>query len=171
MAEPPDTSWPGDFLLHPLAILAIVVLVANDWFGKARWPGDLTGKLSDVAGMVFFPLLLVALAELGARLFGRRWLAGPMTFLVVAVVVALVFAGTKTVEPVRAADELVIGWIRWVPHALVARASGDPTGPVIRPHVVADGTDLVAVPFVLAAVWVGTRYRPTARREPDGHGR
>jgi len=56
----------------PLA--AVVVLVINDHVLKAAMPGMLTGKLSDVAGLFYFPLLLTA----GARLIAGavRWLAG-----------------------------------------------------------------------------------------------
>jgi hypothetical protein len=39
-----------DLLLHPIALAAIAVLVANDHRWKASHPGWLTGKLSDVAG-------------------------------------------------------------------------------------------------------------------------
>lgn len=40
---------PGDGLLHPLALLAIGILIVNDHALKAAWPGVVTGKLSDVA--------------------------------------------------------------------------------------------------------------------------
>ena len=39
--------------LHPVALVGVVVLVVNDWVGKGRGPGWLTGKLSDVAGLAF----------------------------------------------------------------------------------------------------------------------
>ncbi len=39
-------------------MLALVVLVVNDHMLKAAWPGFVTGKLSDVAGLILFPALL-----------------------------------------------------------------------------------------------------------------
>ncbi|WP_051759825.1 hypothetical protein [Herbidospora cretacea] len=47
-------TWIG----QPLTVLALVVLVVNDHVLKAAWPGFVTGKLSDVAGLVLFPALL-----------------------------------------------------------------------------------------------------------------
>lgn len=50
------------------SVLALVVLVVNDHFLKQAWPGLVTGKLSDVAGLAFAPLLLaVPLAAFRVR--------------------------------------------------------------------------------------------------------
>jgi hypothetical protein len=61
---------PGDTLLHPLALTAVVLLLLNDHTLKPAAPGIVTGKVSDFAGLVFFPLLLVALVELVRRSAG-----------------------------------------------------------------------------------------------------
>ncbi|GAB1819998.1 hypothetical protein [Herbidospora sp. RD11066] len=47
-------TWIG----HPLTVLALVVLVVNDHVLKAAFPGFVTGKLSDMAGLILFPPLL-----------------------------------------------------------------------------------------------------------------
>nr|WP_157554078.1 hypothetical protein [Herbidospora sakaeratensis] len=47
-------TWIG----QPLTVLALVVLVVNDHVLKHAWPGFVTGKLSDVAGLILFPALL-----------------------------------------------------------------------------------------------------------------
>jgi hypothetical protein len=47
-------------LLHPAALAAIVLLFVNDHVLKGRAPGWITGKLSDLAGLLFFPLLLTS---------------------------------------------------------------------------------------------------------------
>ena len=44
---------PGDLLLHPVALLALVLVIFNDRVLKVRYPSEFTGKLSDVAGLVF----------------------------------------------------------------------------------------------------------------------
>jgi hypothetical protein len=166
-AEPlkPEEKWPGDFLLHPACLAAIVILVVNDWAIKARWPGAVAGKLSDVAGMVFFPLLLVALAELALLLVRRKRLASPMWFVISAGAVGAVFAATKTIEPVRAADEWMLGQLRWLPLAAIRAAQRQPIGEPTYPNVVPDATDVLCVPFVLVAIWIGFKYRrpPRAR--------
>ncbi len=53
-------------------MLALVVLVLNDHVLKQAYPGMLTGKLSDVAGLVVAPLLL------GVLLTAMRASRGPM---------------------------------------------------------------------------------------------
>src|SRR4030095_5695986 len=55
---------PGGALLHPVALLSIALLIVNDHFLKPTYSNWITGKLSDFAGLVFFPLLLVSAWEL-----------------------------------------------------------------------------------------------------------
>ena len=70
-APRPRESFPGSALLHPLVLGAVALLLLNDHVFKARWPSWWTGKLSDVAGLVMFPLVLQALWE-QARAWGGR---------------------------------------------------------------------------------------------------
>ncbi len=51
--------------LHPVCVVALLILIVNDHFlkGAGILPWWITGKLSDVAGIVFFPLLLTAAAN------------------------------------------------------------------------------------------------------------
>lgn len=48
------------YFIHPLPLLAVAVLVINDRYLKAAYPSWWTGKLSDMAGLFFFPLFLCA---------------------------------------------------------------------------------------------------------------
>ncbi len=64
---------PGSELLHPAALAAMVVLALNDHLLKGRAPGWLTGKLSDFAGLLFFPLLLTAAWNTARWALGRPW--------------------------------------------------------------------------------------------------
>jgi hypothetical protein len=54
----------GEFL-HPVPLVALVVLALNDHYLKGRHllPQWLTGKLSDFGGLLFFPLLVTALGD------------------------------------------------------------------------------------------------------------
>jgi hypothetical protein len=63
-------DFPEYPLLHPVPLFALATLILNDHVLKQRYPGWVTGKLSDVAGMVFFPLLLLAFIDMGRRLVG-----------------------------------------------------------------------------------------------------
>jgi hypothetical protein len=63
--------------LHPLVLAAAALLVLNDWWLKpSAAPGWLTGKLSDLAGLVLAPLVLSALVGVvpprGAAAWPRR---------------------------------------------------------------------------------------------------
>lgn len=54
-------------ILHPWTICAIVVLLINDQYLKYAYPSWFTGKLSDFAGLIFFPILLEPLIK------SRKW--------------------------------------------------------------------------------------------------
>jgi hypothetical protein len=64
--------WHGKWLAHPVTLLALLVLVLNDHVWKARHPGLVTGKLSDVAGVVLTPAVLGVGIGLVRIAFGRR---------------------------------------------------------------------------------------------------
>jgi hypothetical protein len=143
---------PGDALLHPIALAAIATLLLNDHVLKARFPGFVTGKLSDIAGLVFFPLLLAAAVEALSRAAGlvaadapalsrRRVIAG------CAAATALAFAAVKTWEPATAACEAAFGVAQWPLRAGWALARGALPGMPVPARITCDPTDLVALPF------------------------
>jgi hypothetical protein len=111
-------------LLHPVALLAIAVLVVNDHVLKAAWPGVITGKLSDFAGLVFFPLLVAA-----------PWRRQRAVDLACALT-GLGFALVKLWEPATSLCEHVLG----IPY-------GEPVA------IVRDATDLLALPMLAVARW------------------
>lgn len=88
---------------HPLPLFAVAVLVANDHLLKGRGvvPGFVTGKLSDLAGLFFFPVLLVTAGRVlrvrGVSPWRAAW----------ATVVA--FSALKLVPPVHAAWVAILG--------------------------------------------------------------
>jgi hypothetical protein len=134
--RPPGAAlaWAG----HPGTLLGLLLLVVNDHLLKREWPGPVTGKLSDVAGMLVAPpLLAVALALTRRRSSDRQ----------AAVALALTGAGfllAKTsAAGARTASQL------W-------SLTGVPT------RILADPTDLLALP-VLAVAWLLWR---TARQRP-----
>ena len=67
---------PGELLLHPVALIAIAVVIFNDRYLKLHHPGIISGKLSDVGGLIYFPLFVVSLIEVVCRLTHRRQLDG-----------------------------------------------------------------------------------------------
>ncbi|MFF0466678.1 hypothetical protein ACFYPX_04435 [Micromonospora zamorensis] len=125
-------SW----LCHPATLLALVVLVVNDHVLKLAFPGLVTGKLSDVAGLVLAPpLVAVLLTLLVPRLPAR---AAALTGLVA------VGAGFVVVKSSGYAAEVASS--AWTALA----------GPSL---VRADRTDLLTLPALGLAWWSWTRSR------------
>ena len=62
-------------LLHPLPLAAIALTALNDHLlkGSGALPGWLTGKLSDFAGLFFFPIAVVAAWRAPRAGGGRAW--------------------------------------------------------------------------------------------------
>ncbi|MEU5913069.1 hypothetical protein [Micromonospora sp. NPDC047527] len=129
---PTTLSW----LCHPATLLALVVLVVNDHVWKAAFPGLVTGKLSDVAGLVLAPPLVAVLLTLVVPRMPARIAA-------VAGLVA-VGAGFAVVKSSGYAAELASS--AWTALA----------GPSL---VRADWTDLFTLPALGLAWWSWTRAR------------
>lgn len=155
---------PGDFLLHPVALGALVALVFNDHVAKDRWPSAATGKLSDVAGLVFFPLLLVSSVEVARRAMGRdRWVLGRSALILAVITTALGFAAIKVWGPAGDAYRIANGLARWPLDAVPAVVRGHGLPPVESVGLVEDRTDLVALGALVAPLWIGTHV--TNQRE------
>jgi hypothetical protein len=138
-------------LVHPLAIAAVIVLIVNDHVLKAAFPGFVTGKLSDVAGLVFFPLLLAEVAALALRRDAARLVPTAATLTLLA------FAFVKLTPEGAAAFSWGIGAAQWFV-ALLATGQA-----ALRPTTVTmDPTDLIALPAVLVAVAIAQTRRTVA---------
>jgi hypothetical protein len=135
---PTTLSW----LCHPATLLALVVLVVNDHVLKAAFPGLLTGKLSDVAGLVLAPPLVAVLLTLVVPRLRPRAAA-----LVGLVAVGAGFAVVKSIG--YAAELASLAWSALAGPSLVR----------------ADRTDLLTLPALGLAWWTWTR----ARRRPVRH--
>lgn len=140
-------------LVHPVALLALGVLLLNDWVlkpsagfrgigaGAGAW---LTGKLSDAAGLVVGPLVVAA--ALGTVVAWRSGTGSKRrSFTIAALAIAVI------VVPFVAC--------KLSPDAAVfcARALSLFARPA---HVVPDSSDLLMLPFAAVAWWV--MHRPPA---------
>lgn len=57
-------------LAHPTSFISILLLLFNDLIFKYYWPGWISGKLSDLAGLYFFPFLIGVLLSLFPKRLG-----------------------------------------------------------------------------------------------------
>lgn len=127
-------------LVHPLWIISLGLLAANDHFfkGSGLLPSFVTGKLSDFAGLVVAPVLLAVLL----RLSSRRGVA------LAHVATGLVFAAVKISPAAARAFEALaeLGPFAW--------------------KITVDPTDLVALPALLLSyrVLVPVMARPLPDR-------
>ena len=145
----------GAGLAHPLALIGIAVLLLNDHVFKATMPGVVTGKLSDFAGLLFFPLLLQSIVE-WTSLSMRAWRGPSMRVLAsCALATGVCFTAIETWQP---ADELYRQtWsaMQTLPRALVAAVLDLPAPRAVVVAHVMDAEDLIALPALAAAVWAG----------------
>lgn len=148
-------------LSHPVVVAAVAVLLLNDHLLKGSHPSWLTGKLSDFAGMVFFPLLLAALIELAMPSVR----SSPQRLLMAAVAATgFAFAAVQLIPAATQLYETVLGALQWP-----LRVALDPTASLARAAVTPDPTDLIAIPAILVAWWIGSRIDPVV--DASGHQR
>ncbi|MBN2176041.1 MAG: hypothetical protein JW722_00090 [Demequinaceae bacterium] len=124
------------WLAHPVCVAGLVILLLNDHVLKAEFGSWWTGKLSDVAGLVFAPALVaVVVAALAPRL--RPGVVAAASLATVGLLFTLVKAtaiGATTASAVWTA--------------------------VAGPSVVRqDATDLLALPVLVLAWWAFTHAR------------
>ncbi|MFD8532449.1 hypothetical protein ACFV0L_34050 [Streptosporangium canum] len=150
--HPPALAWLG----HPVTVVATIVLLINDHVLKALWPGLVTGKLSDVAGLLVAPplLALVRVPALGAT----------------------IATGTGFVLVKTTATGAALASQAWTLFAGPSRVLADPTDLVALPtlglawlvsrrcradHAVRRARTLIIVPVALIAVTATSQEPPS----------
>lgn len=147
---------PGDLLLSPWALVSVSVILVNDHVLKGAFGNTMTGKLSDVAGVFLFPLLLLSVLEVL-----RRKLAGRAAIAWSIAVTGIGFAAVKTVSPIGDAYEWVIGLFRWT--------AGGFRGELLPIVVFRDPSDLWVLPILFASYLVVTHNRTRAPQGAPEH--
>ena len=147
---------PGDLLLSPWALVSVAVIFVNDHVLKGAFGNTMTGKLSDVAGVFLFPLLLLSVLEVL-----RRKLAGRAAIAWSIAVTGIGFAAVKTVSPIGDAYEWVIGFFRWT--------AGGFRGELLPIVVFRDPSDLWVLPILFASYLVVTHNRTRAPQGAPEH--
>lgn len=172
-AEHRTPTAPGDGLLDLVPIAALIVLVLNDHVLKSAWPGFITGKLSDVAGLVLAPVVLQASVEFVRGVGGEAWRPSRTVLALSTGAIAIGFVAAKTLEPAADIYRAGMGILQW---PLSAIASLIVSGTVPEPDTVLfvrDPSDLVALPALGVALLVGQRRidhaKPDRANQDRGH--
>lgn len=118
-------SQPRHVLLRPLLLGTILLLALNDWVFKSAYPGPVTGKLSDIAGLFAFPLVAWGAIDLLRSRFSRsseQSATGLAPLFGVGVALAVFFTLLKLDPTTRA---LYLAPYEWV--GISAAVAPDPT--------------------------------------------
>ncbi len=123
-------------LTHPATLIALATLLANDLVFKSMWPGSwVTGKLSDLAWVIFAPPLIALPLTFLAR---RNPTAQKAAWSTAYIGLPLLYAAYNTFEPLH---DLILG--------AFSILRGTPGGSPFDP------TDSIVIPFGIAiAIWV-----------------
>jgi hypothetical protein len=165
--RPRPARVPADSLLHLVPIAAILLLLVNDHVLKGAYPGWITGKLSDVAGLIFFPLFVQAACEVVLDA-SRRWRGPSLSLLLLSVLgTGLVFAGAETIPVVADLVARTFGTARWPLDAIASLAHSGGLPGLAPASMTADPSDLLALPFLAVPVLLGLR-RASSQHHPIG---
>lgn len=138
--------------LHPVSVACLVLMWVNDHVLKSiSWPSSwVSGKLSDVCGLLFFPLLLNLLSVLVCSALLRK-LSPPCQRALPArilwascVSTGFIFCAIKLLPSARI---LYINGLLWAFPWLYS--------PHRPPHLTLDPTDLIALPMIAYAAHIG----------------
>ncbi len=158
---------PGDLLLSRVGLASMLLLGLNDHYLKWQYHNALTGKLSDFAGLVVFPCLLISILEWirfvfrrSGREFARQearegvaaglrspapeWLASRKQVAFACLFTGVLFSAIK-LHPL--ASDLYCSLVEGARAALRL-------GPGAVQNVV-DPSDLWALPALIVPLWLG----------------
>jgi hypothetical protein len=143
-----DQPVAGDGLLHPVPLVAICLLILNDHILKVTFSGVVTGKLSDFAGLAFFPLFLQATWEVASSTFRDARVGDRRVLWICIAATALAFSAIKLFAPANDLASALLESAQWL-----VGLGGMPAG--ARAFAL-DPTDLIALPALAVAYVIGS---------------
>lgn len=160
----PQDATPSAPLLHPVALVALVLLVVNDHFLKTHHPSWLTGKLSDVAFMILAPLWLGAggayLTAPFVRSSGRSEPSvapkyGRHLLLLAILCVGAFFTSMQLSAWGDLTYRVTLGALQWPVRAVAQWIEDASLPPLTQVVHTPDPTDLLCLPFLWVAWKLG----------------
>lgn len=143
---------PGAVLLHPLTLAFLALWIVNDHVLKQAYPGLLSGKLSDVASLVVFPLLMLASVELlwpSLSKTARRAVLGLAVAATGSVMISI-----KLFEPAAWVYREGLGALQWPFYAALAWLRSAELPALRSVHLAMDPSDLFTLPSLVISVWI-----------------
>lgn len=153
--ESDSGTAPGDVLRHPLIIGLLLLWALNDHILKDLFANEVTGKLSDIAGLAVFPLILLAAYEIGCAFLKceprfRNWVLWSSLLTTGAFMV-----GINLSEAWARVYTVGLSLGQWPFQAMWSLITGGPTPELATLKVTMDPTDLWTLPALSIAWWVG----------------
>lgn len=140
----------------------MVVVIVNDRWLKVQHPGALSGKLSDFAGLIYFPLFIATLIEVAGWASRRpRWSVTPRLVAGVAMVTGTIFSLAKLTSWGATAYRTVFGVVWWPVDAMQSLFDGNGWPPLGRLGLTQDATDLIALPCLVIPVLIARQVSGT----------
>ena len=168
-----------DALLDPVPLAALALLLVNDHVLKASHPGWLSGKLSDVAGLVLLPFVLLAAWDLVRLVRPGLPAAGPRAALLCMISVMVAFTAVEIVPLGSELYRVGLGGAQWPFRALAALGASEPVPGLAPVQLTSDLSDLLTLPAAMAVLavrpWRAGRApgtgNPSERVRPSGRAR
>ena len=138
------------YLRHPLTLSMLALWIVNDHVLKDHYGNIVTGKLSDVAGLIVFPLFLFALYEVFVGTERAR-----RALLTSIACAGLFFVGLNTSNAFSEAVCHVLGALQWPFKAVISLITGTGMPSYAPTTATPDLTDLFTLPAMWLAWYVG----------------
>jgi len=153
---------PGAVLLHPLTLAFLALWIVNDHVLKAAYPGLVSGKLSDIAGVIVFPLLVLAGAELLGSTLSQRRRRAVLGCAVIATCSAMI--AIKLFEPAAWFYREGLAALQWPFYAALSALRGSALPELRSVNLAMDPTDLLTLPSSCVALWIAE-----STHKPESH--
>ena len=141
-------------LLHPIVLIALAAWMVNDHVLKMVFPGTITGKLSDVASLIVFPLLPVAIAQIARgrnAALGNKWLVASV------LATGFVMATINLFDCAAWVYRWGLGALQWPARTLYPWLATGSTLSVHPVELTMDATDLLTLPALLVPLLLAWR--------------
>lgn len=133
------------YLKHPMTISMLALWAVNDHILKAQFGNVWTGKLSDVAGLVVFPLFLLGLYETLVTIAQSK-----RVLMVCLLATGLFFVGLNTSQVISDLVCQLLGTLQWPFKLLLSAIEGRQLPSMVPTTATPDLTDL----YTLPALWL-----------------